>query len=456
MTGRVATLALLAAACRPPITAPDERLNVVVVLADDLRHDVLFAMPTVEGMGGVRFTRAYIPNPMCCPSRASLLTGGFDSHETGVLTNDDPNGGAAFFPDADTLGTRLQGAGYATGYVGKYLNHYEDLGAYVPPGWTSFHGMTGGETYHGWSAVEGSSDTSSSTGTVVSGDEYLTDAHRDAALAFLDQAEGPFFLLFSTYAPHAPFEPAPEDEGAFAGLEWRAGAFGEVDLGDKPAIVQGQPPWSEEAIASHDRDVQRQLETLRSLDRAVSAIVERLEALGVADRTVVIFTSDNGYLWGEHGIVDIKRYPYTASVHVPLYLRWPGHVLPGTQDQRFAANIDIAPTVLEAAGLVDRVPSLDGRSLLQPSSRQRILLEYWQGDGTSLNTWASIRATNYQYIEYYDATGTVVYREYYDLIDDPYQLENLLDNGTVLDDPEWITLSNDLDQMRNCSGATCP
>jgi hypothetical protein len=99
---------------------------------------------------------------------------------------------------------------------------------------------------------------------------------------------------------------------------------------------------------------------------------------------------------------------------------------------------------------------VDGRSLLQPSSRQRILLEYWKGDGNELSTWASIRTTDYQYIEYYDDSDMVTYREYYDLEADPYQLENLLDNGDVFDDPEWITISNDLAQLRECSGATCP
>lgn len=177
---------------------------------------------------------------------------------------------------------------------------------------------------------------------------------------------------------------------------------------------------------------------------------------GEVSNTLAIFTSDNGYLWGEHGIVDIKRYPYTPSVQIPLFMRWPGRVAEGVVDERLAVNVDIAPTVLEAAGNLDRAAQLDGRSLMQPSSRQSLLLEYWKGDRTEPETWAAMRSKDYQYIEYYNASGGVVYREYYDLTEDPYQLENLLDNGNVLDDPEWVSLSRELEQMRECSGATCP
>lgn len=404
-------------ACNPPIVPePDAPpLNIVLVLADDMRRDALFAMPYVEELDGVRFTRAYIPNPMCCPARVSLLSGGYDSHEAGVLTNDAPNGGAGAFIDGDTLGTRLQAAGYTTGYVGKYLNHYNDLAPYVPPGWTSFHGMLGGRTYLGWEAVEGGTGSAPGTGDLVSGDEYLTDRHRDASLAFLDaHAEGPFFLFLSAYAPHAPWEPAPEDEGAFAGLEWREGAFNEADTSDKPAAVQLEPVWDATKILNEDLDVQRQLESLRSLDRAVAAVVSRLETLGVADRTVVVFTSDNGLMWGEHRLRG-KGWMYEESVRVPLIVQWPG-VTARDDDRLVAANLDVAATIAEIAGL----PAVgDGASLApviagaDPEWREALLLENYTRDRPLV---AGAVSRDHKALLHIDGTWEV-----YDLVADPFE-----------------------------------
>lgn len=435
-----------------PLAAPNAQEevvpppNVLIIVTDDQRVDTMEAMPRTSRIfaeRGATFTNAYATTPLCCPSRASIMTGLY-AHNHNVETQ---TRAGATLDVGLTLQRQLTDAGYYTGFIGKWLNGW-DLSV-APPYLNEVAIFTSaGIAYRGadWN-VDGEVRT-------IPG--YSTDFMTKRSTGFIERAEMqdevPWMLVMTPPQPHSPFfaEPRYEDE-RFS--RWEPGPnVGEDDKADKP-------PWIETKKAErfHGRKVRtKQLRTLRSVDVMVAKTFRALAENGEAANTIALFTSDNGYLWGEHGIVNIKRYPYTASVQIPLYLRWPGHVVPGTVDQRFAANIDIVPTVLEAAGLVDRLPNLDGRSLLQPSSRERLLLEYWEGDGTPLSTWASIRATDYQYIEYYDQTGTVTYREYYDLIDDPYQLENLLDNGTVLDDPEWITLSNDLDQMRDCSGATCP
>lgn len=435
-----------------PLAAPsaDQEVapppNVLIIVTDDQRVDTMEAMPKTSKIfaeNGATFTNAYATTPLCCPSRASIMTGLY-AHNHNVETQ---TRAGSTLDVGLTLQHHLTEAGYYTGFIGKWLNGWNL--AVSPPYLNEVAIFTSAGiayTDADWNV----------DGTVKTIPGYSTDFMTKRSTGFIERAETaddvPWLLVMTPPQPHSPFQPQRRFADDRFG-RWEATPnVGEDDKSDKP-------PWIETKKGERYQGRRlrtKQLRTLRSVDQMVAKTFRTMVENGEASNTLAIFTSDNGYLWGEHGIVDIKRFPYTSSVQVPLYMRWPGHVLPGTTDERFAANIDIAPTALEAAGLVDRLPELDGRSLLQPSSRQRILLEYWEGDGTPLNTWASIRATDHQYIEYYDDNGTVIYREYYDLIEDPFQLENLLDNGSILDDPEWVTLSNDLEQMRNCAGATCP
>ncbi|MEA2452859.1 MAG: hypothetical protein QOG04_1569 [Actinomycetota bacterium] len=420
--------------------------NILLIVTDDQRTDTMEAMPKTSHLfadQGTTFSNTYSTTPLCCPSRSSILTGLY-AHNHHVETQ---SHAGTTLDVGLTLQHYLSESNYYTGFIGKWLNGWKlDV---RPPylNEVAFFTSSGIAYDNGMWNVDGK---------VKEVPGYSTDFIAKRASGFIARADSiddqPWFLVMTPPQPHSPFTAQQKYADKRFGPWVSDPSVGEDDKADKPV-------WLENKKAGRylGRKVRlKQLRTLRSVDDMVAKTFRSLDAYGETNRTLAVFMSDNGYLWGEHGIVDIKRFPYTPSVQVPLYLRWPGHVAEGVTDERFAANVDIAPTVLEAAGNLDRAGQLDGRSLLQPSSRQKILLEYWRGVGNPLDTWASVRTTDYQYIEYYDSNDTVIYREYYDLVEDPYELENLLDNGDVLDDPEWLSISNDLAQMRTCSGATCP
>ncbi len=430
----------------PPAVLP----NVLLIVTDDQRVDTMEAMPKTQALFGERgttFTNSFATTPLCCPSRASILTGLY-AHNHEVIHQ---SRAGQTLDVGQTLQRYLSELGYYTGFIGKWLNGWKL--EVTPPYLNEVAIFTNAAASYEdavWN-VDGRTQ-------VV--DRYSTDFMLKRVEGFMRRAEGddarPWFLVITPPHPHSPFKAerryAEELFGRWAGNP----AVGEADKSDKPEWIENNAGYYQGDYYHGRRLRTKQLRTLRSVDRLLARSFAALRETGEAADTLAFFTSDNGYLWGEHGIVNIKRYPYTQSAQVPLYMRWPGRVLPATSDDRLAANIDIAPTILEAAGAVDRVAELDGRSLLQPSTRQRLLLEYWSSPERDLSTWASIRTSDYQYIEYYDNAGAIIYREYYDLVEDPFQLENLLDNGTVLDDPDWVTLSRDLEQMRECRAATCP
>ena len=191
---------------------------------------------------------------------------------------------------------------------------------------------------------------------------------------------------------------------------------------------------------------------MMSVDDLVLKLKEKLTEFEEAN-TLVTYVSDNGSLWGEHGRQG-KSQPYVQSSSVPMMMRWPADTSPGTVDERFALNIDIAPTVLEAAGVPVGETPMDGRSLLDASPRKRVLLEYWCGH--SCDRWASTRTAAYQYVERYDADGNVLFREYYDNLADPWQLTNLLRDGNPNNNPDVAALHARLELDKSCVGGLCP
>jgi arylsulfatase A-like enzyme len=442
---------LAAPAADQAVTAPaDQEVpspppNILVIVTDDQRVDMMEAMPRTRRLfadKGTTYPNAYATTPLCCPSRASIMTGLY-AHNHNVKTQ---SRAGATLDVGLTMQHYLSSSGYYTGFIGKWLNGWDIK--VKPPYLDEAAFFTS-------SGVVYANGTWNLDGTVIHVAGYSTDFMTKRATSFLTRAEAqdarPWFLMLTPPQPHRPYRPQRRyAQDRFS--KWvRDPSVGEEDRSDKPPWIEG----TDSSLTRAPRIRTNQMRTLESVDDMVASVFRTMRENGESSTTLAIFTSDNGYLWGEHGILDTKRHPYTPSVHVPLFMRWPGNVAAGNVDSRFAANIDIATTIFEASGNTERATQVDGRSLLQPSSRQKILLEYWEGD-TPLDTWASLRTDTYQYIEYYDATGTIVYREYYDLESDPFQLENLLDNGTPLDDPEFITLSNDLAQARECSGPTCP
>lgn len=424
-----AALSLSGACRREPQPLP----NILLIETDDQRWDTLWAMPRVReelAEKGVTFTQAVASNPLCCPSRASLLAGGYYSHNVGVLSIGPPNG-AERFDDRESLAVELQRQGYQTALIGKYLLGYEKLAPRVPPGWDLFRIRLGPPDFFNHRMLQGrSSPEAPGQGRIRERRQYLTYLERDEALAFLAGAGAdgrPFFLWLATHAPHRPAVPAPEDAAAFADFRYRDRGWGEVDLADKPDFI-GRLGRSFQEEGGHAASVDQpgfpaefprsQVQTLRALDRAVGEILDRLEALRLDRPTVVIFTSDNGMLWGEHRLYR-KGFPYEEAIRVPLLVRMPG-VAAGKRDHLVAIDLDLAPTILELAGLSAKG---DGASLLpilrdpEAAWRQEVFLE---GFGLrNVPPWAAVRTHGFKYVEHADGQ-----RELYDLARDPFELES--------------------------------
>ncbi len=400
-------------------------MNVVLYMTDDQRWDALGGMPTVQERlvaPGVVFERAYVDTPLCCPARASFLSGGFLAQHSGVIGNDAPDGGATRFEDENSLPARLLGAGYRTGMVGKYLNDYGAMVPEVPRGWSHFDSVMPDEDWTTYTTIVGSSTADErGVGERHAVDEYLTDYITDQSVAFLEEEdEHPFFLWVTQYAPHFPAVVAPEDVGTYAGATWRGGAFNEADVSDKPAWVRALPLADAETIAAHDEVYERSLESLLAADRGLARVLDAVEAAGLTDRTVILFASDNGFLFGEHRLFS-KGVPYEESVRVPLVVYNPA-LTPGTRTELVSVTTDVAATIAEIAGLtpltdgVSLTPLLTGETL---PWRSDLLLEgYHVGDSPDYSGFVT---DTRKYVEYVDGDS-----ELYDLAADPTEGENVV------------------------------
>ena len=496
----VATVCCVGAASTSAATAVDNvaaqatvaRPNVVIVLTDDLdahslsRMMSLGLMPKLKSQvadQGTEFRNSFVTTSWCCPSRATLLTGLY-SHNHRVLTNSRPLGGVHRFDDSSTLATWLQKAGYRTGLVGKYFNNYGsdndattpvDDPRYVPPGWTDWQGLedkavTGRRAFQMYDYTINDNGTLVRHGTAPA--DYQTDVIARRARQFIEDAESaddtrPFFLLVAPTAPHLE-EPAPVLSGC-GDTAWsnsirpaprhlgtlpdavqvpKTGNFNEPDLRDKPNWFQRLPALTTQDQGCLKRQYRDRLASLRAVDDLVGTLVTTLQRLDEWPRTVFVFTSDNGWFYGQHRLTD-KVLGYEESIRVPLYIRAPG--FPRQATTRAALNNDLASTVAEFAGVAPGL-AVDGRSLLplmrnplENQWRKRFLVEYLGTVETDRVPprvpFGAVRTTNLSratppdqvYVSWKDGLGS---EEFYDLKTDPGQVESR--HG----DPAWASVRN--------------
>jgi len=346
--------------------------NIVVILTDDQRWDTLSYMPTVDSelVGhGVTFTNAFVENPVCCPSRASFLTG-LDSHSTGVYGNERPYGGFKLFHDEVTVATAMHDSGYETFLAGKYLNHYESTGGtYVPPGWSHWRAFASDAKYYNYDlSIDGTSVQSYGGAT----EDYSTDVIASMTDTEIRSAspQEPLFLWITPFAPHGPSTPAPRDVGTLDGIvAWRPPSYNEADVRDKPAYVQAFALLSADDQAKIDADRQRQLESLGAVDDLVGSTLAALRDTGRLGDTIIVFASDNGFLWGEHRR-EGKLLPYEESVRIPLVIRWDRLNTGARTDKHLVENIDLTPTLERASGT--SLTPVEGEDLLPLLTRQRV------------------------------------------------------------------------------------
>jgi len=400
---------------------PDGPPDIVLIVTDDQRWDTLWAMPTVSerlAAPGVTFSEAFVVNPLCCPSRASILTGNY-SHTHLVYRQDPPFGRFDWFDDSSTLATWLDAAGYRTGLFGKYIDggQHAAVTGYVPPGWDRWVAFVHAEMLDYGLTFDG---TVRRFGTEP--EDHSTQVLAHEAVAFVRETEGPLFLVYAPAVPHAPAIPSPGDENAFADLApARPASFDEADVVDKPGWVRDLPRLSDDEEAAIDAFRLQQHRSLLGVDRAVGEILDALRAGGRLENTLIVFTSDNGILHGEHRWTK-KEAPYEEAIRIPLVLRWDAAGWTARTETALALNIDLAPTIADAAGVP--IPATDGESLLpvldgRTDPRRDFLIEHLEGTNP-VTTYCAVRSARWKYVRY--ATGE---EELYDLDADPFELENL-------------------------------
>jgi N-acetylglucosamine-6-sulfatase len=425
-----------------PRTSDTQPLNIVYILSDDHRYDVMSFLghpwvetPAMDAMAreGVYFKNAVVTTSLCSPSRASVLTGQY-MHNHGVVDNNVlTKPGTIFFPQY------LQSAGYQTAYFGKWhMGGHSDAPRPGFDRWVSFRGQ--GHYYppkhrQGWSLnVDGKS---------VPQKGYITDELTDYAIDWLDGtvkgSDKPFFMYLSHKGVHGMFHPAKRHAGRYQGKALPK----PITMADTEENYRGKPMWLKNQrnswhgvdFAYHqDTDIAEHYrlycESLLSVDDSIARVRKWLEDNGLTENTMVIYMGDNGFQWGEHGLID-KRTAYEASIRVPLLGVCPKIWKPGTTVESVVAGIDIGPTCLAAAGLPTPEP-MDGISFIDLAAgktkpadwRQNLLYEYyWEFNFPQTPTTFALRTQRYKFIQYH---GIWDIDELYDLQNDPNEQHNLI------------------------------
>jgi N-acetylglucosamine-6-sulfatase len=443
--------------------------NVLVIMTDDQTVESLRVMGNVKTLladQGTSFDSSFASFSLCCPSRATFLTGQY-AHNHGVMGNAPPEGGYAKLDSSNTLPVWLQRAGYHTVHIGKYLNGYPGSNrTHVPAGWTEWYGSIDPSTYQFYRYTLNENGRLVTYGSDPA--SYQADVYSRKAVDTvrrLAPASTPFFLSVAFLAPHSggPREsddprnfatpvPAPRHRNRFAAEPFpQSASFNEADVSDKPLGIRNRPTLNAQAIASITENYRQRLESLLAVDEAVAAIVAALRETGELEQTLIVFTADNGFFHGEHRVPSGKVLLYEPSIRVPLILRGPG-VPRGERVSELVANIDVAPTIVAAAG-ASPVRTMDGRSLLplaqDPGRRtgRDILIERGPG-GNNQQIFTALRTPRYLYAEYSNGD-----RELYDLVRDPDQLTSL--HADPAHQTLRTALAGRLAQLRSCAGAAC-
>ena len=467
-------------------SAKAKRRNVVFVLSDDHRYDFMGFMeggpafletPNMDRMArqGAHLANAFVSTSLCSPSRASILTGQY-MHKHKIVDNQRPEPeGTVFFPKY------LQKAGYQTAFVGKWhMGHDHDAPRPGFDHWVSFKGQ--GAYFD---------PTLNINNKRQKFEGYTTDVLTDQAIDWLADgrdAKRPFFLYLSFKAVHYPFEPAKRHKGRYE----KAKIKRPETMANTERNYQTQPHWvrqrrysihgidhmetgqyDNDPVPSFDDLYRRYCETVHGLDENLGRVLKYLDETGLSDSTLVIYMGDNGFALGEHGFYD-KRDAFEESIRVPMLAYAPGMIAPGTKVRQMVQNIDIAPTVLAAAGLQPpKAANMDGRSFLpllrgeRMRGRDYIIYEYyWEWNFPATPTVFAIRGERYKYIFYH---GVWDHDGFYDLQTDPHERHNLinvpaygdliatmkkqlfdeLDAGGGLDIPARRPLGERLDQRKN-------
>jgi N-acetylglucosamine-6-sulfatase len=444
----------LAAACLlalglPSPAAENGRPNIVFVIVDDIRWDAFGCMghpwvktPNVDRLAreGALFKNFFDTIPLCSPARASFLTGRYP-HAIGVQDNSNHN---AQSHKLVTWPRLLRDAGYETAFIGKWHMGNDDTPRPGFDRWVSFKGQ--GVYPDPVLNIDGKSQK-------VNG--YITDLLDGYAVDFVkNKHEKPFVLYLAHKAVHGPFTPAERHKGLYADERFTPAASADDDRTGKPALTASLKvaPANRPARQPGEGVMRSQLRCLAAVDEGLGDILKALADIGQLDNTLVAFTSDNGYFWGEHGGLGDKRWAYEESVRLPLMIRYPKFIKPGSVVDALTLNIDIAPTMLEIAGVP--VPSdMQGRSMLAllrgdtSDARKAILMEYFKEQQYPHPTWRAVRTNCWKYIHYPDHDD---WDELYDMQADPHEMKNRITDPAA--QKQLTGLREELDRQWKATG----
>jgi len=451
--------------------AGGKKPNILYVLTDDLSWNLVKYMPHVRQMmkQGTTFSNFFATDSLCCPSRSSILTGQFP-HNTGVYDNKGDDGGYKAFlahhDEKNCYGSRLQQAGYNTGFMGKYLNGYQPgkrLGGskpHVPHGWNEWD-------VAGWGYGEYNYRLNENGHVVKKGhrpQDYLTDVISKRAEKFIDgsaKSKKPFMLETATFAPHGPSTPAPQDKKKFPGLKAPRNSAYDKETEHAPKWQKKLTPLKPKEKQKLDKDFAKRVRSVQAVDRMIGHLEKVLKANGQADDTYLMFGSDNGFHMGEHQLRQGKMTAYDTDIKVPMMVTGPG-VKAGRKVPELAQNTDMNPTFQELAGL--KVPSsVDGHSLAglmqgRPAGdwRKSVLVEHHQekhpnGDPDKQGaksgdppTYNALRTGKELYVEYADGE-----REFYTPGSDPNEMHNKIGS---LSGHQRAALHKKLVALHHCKG----
>jgi N-acetylglucosamine-6-sulfatase len=474
--------------------------NIIVIQTDDqdagtLTREIMPETTKLLQERGTRFTDYIVSAPLCCPSRAELLTGQYP-HNNGVMWNN-PNPYGDLREKANILPVWLHRAGYQTAHVGRFLNFYARAvpdADHVPPGWDEWHTVLDPVDYYGYELHE----NGHSVYHWARDRDYLTKVLNSRAVRIIHRyvpGRPPLFMMVDQLAPHGGHRgyrdgeclpgmpiPAPQDIDLFQDKRLpKTPSFNEADVSDKPSFVRAHGPFRPEGLERLAQHYPCRLAALRAVDRGVARIVEALKRQHELADTAIIFTSDNGWLQGEHRVAFAKVNPYEEALHVPFVIRLPRDMRPrGIVPRRVSstvANVDIAPTILALADARScsrpgHCRTMDGRSMLkairsegrQWPKHRGILLELQtsrpRAEPFTPCDYEGIRTSNQVYVEYHSATHAQEHecvpqeeREHYELRSDPFQLDNLFPAPPDTEEAEQeAALAARLADLRNCAG----
>ncbi|CAN5577117.1 sulfatase [soil metagenome] len=448
------------------------RPNVVVIMSDDQTIEQQRVMQEINsriGAKGAVFTNAINNFGLCCPSRATFLTGQYSQND-GVAGNNPPDGGYQGLDHSNTLPVWLQKRNYFTSNIGKYLNGYESTPqpATVPPGWSDWE--TSIKTYRYYDYTLNINRQIVPYAHAAS--DYKTRVYDRRAVKLIKERAGkrkPLFMWLNYLAPHdggpdndtnlpgggncqESAKPDPKDAGKFADEALpMPPSFNEADVSDKPEWIRDEQ-LSQTEIANVARQYRCRLESTLSEDRSAGHVLDALRDTHQLKNTYVIYISDNGFMTGEHRVPSGKNNIYEEAIHVPMMIRGPG-IQAGTKVRDLVSNADVAPTITDLAGAKPG-RSFDGRSVMplirHPNTERgrELVVQARYGVETPAKNVVAVRNNRFIYAEYENGD-----KEMYDLVADPDELDNIASDPAYADQRQ--ALAGRLAKLLQCAGKSC-